>query len=52
MVVGEVNLETEVVVIGGGPGGYCAAIRAAELGLATGLVERDDETMRMVRFAP
>jgi len=41
MVVGEVNLETDVVVIGGGPGGYVAAIRAAELGLATVLVERD-----------
>src|SRR2546423_2438361 len=40
MVVGEVNLETDVVVIGGGPGGYVAAIRAAELGLATVLVER------------
>jgi dihydrolipoamide dehydrogenase len=42
MVVGEVNLETDVVVIGGGPGGYVAAIRAAELGLATVLVERDE----------
>src|SRR5579875_3227741 len=42
MVVGEVNLETDVVVIGGGPGGYTAAIRAAELGLATVLVERDE----------
>src|SRR5205085_2171550 len=40
MVVGEVNLETDVVVIGGGPGGYVAAIRAAELGLVTVLVER------------
>lgn len=40
MVVGEVNLDTDVVVIGGGPGGYVAAIRAAELGLATVLVER------------
>src|SRR5207248_1901900 len=35
MVVGEVNLETDVVVIGGGPGGYVAAIRAAELAVAT-----------------
>lgn len=42
MVVGEVNLETDVVVIGGGPGGYVAAIRAAELGLATVLVEREE----------
>ncbi len=42
MVVGEVNLGADVVVIGGGPGGYTAAIRAAELGLATVLVERDE----------
>src|ERR671935_9615 len=40
MVVGELNVDTDVVVIGGGPGGYVAAIRAAELGLATVLVER------------
>ncbi len=32
---------TEVLVIGGGPGGYVAAIRAAGLGLDTTLVERD-----------
>ncbi|WP_277542173.1 dihydrolipoyl dehydrogenase [Haloarcula laminariae] len=32
---------TEVLVIGGGPGGYVAAIRAARLGLDTTLVERD-----------
>jgi dihydrolipoamide dehydrogenase len=31
----------DVVVIGGGPGGYVAAIRAAQLGLKTALVERD-----------
>ncbi|MGH2411036.1 MAG: FAD-dependent oxidoreductase, partial [Chloroflexota bacterium] len=42
MVVGEVHHETDVVVVGGGPGGYVAAIRAAELGLATVLVERDE----------
>ena len=32
---------TDVVVIGGGPGGYVAAIRAAQLGLATVCVEMD-----------
>ncbi len=32
----------DLVVIGGGPGGYEAAARAAELGLATACVERDD----------
>ena len=31
----------DVTVIGGGPGGYVAAIRAAQLGLKVGLVERD-----------
>lgn len=30
----------DVVVIGGGPGGYTAAIRAAQLGLRTALVEK------------
>lgn len=29
----------DVVVVGGGPGGYTAAIRSAQLGLATALVE-------------
>lgn len=31
----------DLIVIGGGPGGYTAAIRAAQLGLRTALVERD-----------
>ena len=31
----------DVVVIGSGPGGYVAAIRAAQLGLKTAIVERD-----------
>ena len=31
----------DVVVIGGGPGGYVAAIRASQLGLKTACVERD-----------
>ncbi len=32
----------EVLVIGSGPGGYVAAIRAAQLGLKTAVVERED----------
>jgi dihydrolipoamide dehydrogenase len=31
----------DVIVIGGGPGGYVAAIRAAQLGLRTACVERE-----------
>lgn len=31
----------DVVIIGGGPGGYVAAIRAAQLGLKVALVERE-----------
>lgn len=31
----------DVIVIGGGPGGYVAAIRAAQLGLKTAVVEKD-----------
>jgi dihydrolipoamide dehydrogenase len=34
--------DTEVLVIGAGPGGYTAAFRAADLGLKTTLVERYD----------
>ncbi len=33
--------EADVAVIGGGPGGYVCAIRSAQLGLKTILVERD-----------
>jgi dihydrolipoamide dehydrogenase len=36
--MGEQTLETEVLVIGGGPGGYAAAFRAADLGLEVALV--------------
>ncbi len=32
----------DVVVIGGGPGGYVAAIRASQLGLKTAIVEREN----------
>ncbi|HEX6111921.1 MAG TPA: dihydrolipoyl dehydrogenase [Geminicoccaceae bacterium] len=33
--------EFDVVVVGGGPGGYVAAIRSAQLGMKTALVERE-----------
>jgi dihydrolipoamide dehydrogenase len=35
------NQQFDVVVIGGGPGGYVAAIRAAQLGLSTACIESD-----------
>lgn len=41
MVVGEIARPVEVLVIGGGPGGYTAAARAAELGKEVVLVEAD-----------
>ncbi len=36
-----VDQDFDVLVIGGGPGGYTAAIRSAQLGMKTGIVERD-----------
>lgn len=41
MVVGELTIETDVVVIGGGPGGYAAAIRLGQLGKSVVLIEKD-----------
>ena len=37
---GAVDLECDLMVLGGGPGGYSAAFRAADLGLKVVLVER------------
>ncbi|MFC1563994.1 dihydrolipoyl dehydrogenase [candidate division KSB1 bacterium] len=34
--------EFDVVVVGAGPGGYVAAIRAAQLGFSTALIEKDE----------
>ena len=39
VVMGELPREADLVVLGGGPGGYAAAFRAADLGLDTVLVE-------------
>jgi dihydrolipoamide dehydrogenase len=35
------NFEYDVLVLGGGPGGYPAAIRSAQLGMKVGCIERD-----------
>ena len=41
MVMGEVPEEVDIAVIGGGVGGYTAAIRAAELGKSVVLIEKE-----------
>jgi dihydrolipoamide dehydrogenase len=43
MVVGSLTVECDVVVIGSGPGGYIAAIRAAQLGKDVIIVEREKQ---------
>lgn len=40
MVVGDFPIETETIVVGAGPGGYVAAIRAAQLGQKVTIVEK------------
>lgn len=42
MVVGELSQPVQLLVIGGGPGGYTAAARAAELGMGVVLVEQEE----------
>jgi dihydrolipoamide dehydrogenase len=41
MVMGDLVREVDVAVVGGGPGGYSAAFRCAELGLETIVVDAD-----------
>lgn len=41
MVVGEFKEQVQVVVVGGGPGGYAAAFHAADLGKDVALIEQD-----------
>ena len=42
MVMGEQTLETQVAVIGGGPGGYASAFRAADLGFDVALINQEE----------
>jgi dihydrolipoamide dehydrogenase len=39
---GKVDIETEILVLGAGPGGYTAAFRAADMGKKVTLIERYD----------
>ena len=41
----------DTIVIGGGPGGYVAAIRAAQLGQKTAVIERDKAGGRCLNYA-
>ncbi len=41
MVVGDMSIELDTVVVGSGPGGYVAAIRASQLGQKVAIVEKD-----------
>jgi dihydrolipoyl dehydrogenase len=41
----------DTIVIGGGPGGYVAAIRAAQIGQRTAVVERDKAGGRCLNYA-
>ncbi len=41
MVVGDFPIETDTIVVGAGPGGYVAAIRAAQLGQKVTIVEKN-----------
>lgn len=41
MVVGDFAIELDTVVIGSGPGGYVAAIRAAQMGQKVAIVEKE-----------
>lgn len=43
MVVGEVAEGVDLLVVGGGPGGYTAALRAAQLGRSVMLVDRQGD---------
>lgn len=40
MVVGDFPIETDTIVVGAGPGGYVAAIRAAQLGQKVTIIEK------------
>jgi dihydrolipoamide dehydrogenase len=52
MVMGELAQETQVLVIGSGPGGYAAAFRAADLGLEVTMVDMERDRGRSFPAIP
>jgi dihydrolipoamide dehydrogenase len=42
MVMGEETIETQLAIIGGGPGGYAAAFRAADMGMDVTLIDVEE----------
>ena len=36
------NNSFDITILGGGPGGYVAAIRASQLGLKTAIIDQDE----------
>ena len=38
----DIGMEMDIVIIGGGPGGYVAAIRATQLGARVCLIEKGE----------
>lgn len=41
----------DLIVIGSGPGGYVAAIRASQLGLKTAIVEKSDSNQSFIEIS-
>lgn len=48
MVVGDYAIDLDTIVIGSGPGGYVAAVHAAELGQKVAVIERYDASVGFV----
>lgn len=43
MVMGDMRIETDLLVVGAGPGGYAAAFRAADLGMDVTMVDTEEK---------
>lgn len=40
----------DILIIGSGPGGYVAAVRAAQLGMKVGIVEREHLGLSLIHI--